>query len=248
MIYFVTGGSRGIGASIVEEAVKLGHDVAFTYLTSEEGARQVVERAKAIRPEARCRSYRMQVKDRAEVEAVIDRVVADFETIHVVVNNAGISRDGLLMNMSDEEWDDVIATNLTGPFYVCRAVLPTLLAGRFGRIINISSVVAAGATGQANYSAAKAGLCGLTFSIAKEYGRKRITANVVVPGFFETDITRQGMPESLREFWRTYAPIYKGRRGELPELSAAINFLASEQAAFINGQEIRVTAGLDWTP
>ena len=150
--------------------------------------------------------------------------------------------------MSDEEWDDVLATNLTGPFLVSRQVLPSMMSARFGRIINISSLVYRGGSGQANYAATKAGLHGLTGTIAKEYGRKGITANVVVPGYFETDMTRESLPEHMRAFWKQYAPVPKGRTGELSELSAVINFLATREAAFVNGQVINVTGGLDWGP
>jgi NAD(P)-dependent dehydrogenase (short-subunit alcohol dehydrogenase family) len=222
--------------------------VAFTYCTQRERADEVVARAADVAPDQRCRAYRLDVRDREAVDEVIERVLDDFDGLEVVVNNAGVSRDALLMSMEDDEWEDVIATNLHGPFYVIRAALPAMLAGRFGRIINISSVVAGGATGQANYAAAKAGLSGLTKSVAKEYGRKGITANVIVPGFFETDMTRETMPEAVRGFWKTYALVPKGRTGELSELSAMVMFLSGLESAFINGQELRATAGLDWTP
>jgi NAD(P)-dependent dehydrogenase (short-subunit alcohol dehydrogenase family) len=248
MIYYITGGSRGIGANLVKRVVEAGDDVAFTYVQAADQAEKVVAEAKALREDANVRCYQLDLRDPKQIESVHDQVVDDFETFDVVVNNAGISRDSLLMAMSDEEWDEVIAANLTGPFHVCRAALPTLIANRYGRIINISSVVAEGATGQANYAASKAGLHGLTKSIAKEYGRKRITANVVVPGFFETDMTRENMPEAIRGFWKQYAPVPKGRGGELDELASVIMFLASKGASFVNGQEIRVTGGLDWNP
>jgi NAD(P)-dependent dehydrogenase (short-subunit alcohol dehydrogenase family) len=196
----------------------------------------------------RVKAYRLDVRESQQVDAVVDQVVEDFDTIDVLVNNAGVTHDNLVAQMSNEEWDEVIATNLTGPFYMCRAVLTTMLAARFGRIINISSVVIGGATGQANYCAAKSGLHGLTKALAKEYGRKGITANVVVPGFFETEMTVDTMPQGLRDFWKTYSLVPKGRGGELAELNACIMFLASKEASFINGQELRVTAGLDWTP
>lgn len=248
MIYFVTGGSRGIGADLVQSAVRLGHDVAFSYVSNEDSARKVAEQAAALRDGAKVRFYRLDVKDSSEVESVIDRVLEDFETIDVCVNNAGINRDNLLVSMSDDEWDEVIRTNLTGTFYVCRQVLPTMMSARYGRIINISSLVYTGGSGQANYSASKAGLQGLTQTIAKEYGKKGITANVVVPGFFETDMTRESLPQHMRDFWRNYCPVPKGRVGELNELSAVVNFLATREAAFINGQLLNVTGGLDWGP
>ncbi len=248
MIYFITGGSRGIGACLVEEAVKAGHDVAFTYHNNAEKAAEIVHAAQALREGAIVRSYRMDVRDSTQVDLAFEQAVDDFETFDVVVNNAGITRDNLLMQMTDEEWSDVIATNLTGVFYVCRAALPVLIANRYGRIINISSIVAGGATGQGNYCASKAGLTGLTKTIAKEYGRRRITANIVQPGFFNTDMTKEGMPEEIKGFWTQYAPIRKGRIGELWELASVVNFLASEGAGFINGEEIKVSAGIEWTP
>jgi NAD(P)-dependent dehydrogenase (short-subunit alcohol dehydrogenase family) len=246
MVFFVTGGSRGIGAAIVLAAIEEGHQVAFTYRENEEKARQVVEQARALREEARCRAYRLDVRDPQEVERVGDQVLEDFETVEVVVNNAAINRDNLAVSMSDEEWHEVIATNLSGPFYVCRYFLTTMLANRFGRIINISSVSATGSTGQANYAAAKAGLSGLTRSLAKEYGPKGITANVVIPGFFDTEMTRTTMSEESKFFWLKYCP--KRRVGETSEVSRVVTFLASEAAGFVNGAEIPVTGGLDHAP
>jgi NAD(P)-dependent dehydrogenase (short-subunit alcohol dehydrogenase family) len=248
MIYFVTGGSRGIGATLVLEAVKLGHDVAFTFRTAEPKAREVADQALALRPEAKVRFYHLDVRISSEVEHVVDQAIEDFGTLDVVVNNAGINRDNVLASMSDEEWNDVLTTNLYGTFYVCRQVLPTMMRQRFGRIINISSIVCGGAAGQANYAASKAGINGLTQSVAKEYGRKGITANVVVPGAFETDLTRETLPEHMRQFWQSYCPVPKGRMGALSELSALVNFLGSKEAAFINGQIIHITGGLDWGP
>jgi len=148
--------------------------------------------------------------------------------------------------MSDEEWQSVIETNLNGAFYVCRQFLPTFLANRFGRIILISSLGATGVSGQANYCASKAGLLGLSVTLAKEYGKKGITSNVISPGFFETDMTREGMSAQNREFWLKYCPL--GRLGELPEIAELVTFLASPGGNYINGQEIRVNGGLGWAP
>ena len=248
MIFLITGGSRGIGADLVVRAAQQGHDVAFTYNANKDRADEVIARAKDASPDVSVRAYKLDVRNHDEVDSVVDSVVDDFDTVDVLVNNAGVTRDNLVAQMSNEEWDEVIATNLTGPFYMCRAILTTMLAARFGRIINISSVVIGGATGQANYCAAKSGIHGLTKALAKEYGRKGITANVVVPGFFETEMTVDTMPQGLRDFWKTYSLVPKGRGGDLAELNACILFLASKEAAFINGQELRVTAGLDWTP
>jgi len=246
MVFFVTGGSRGIGAAIVLDAIRTGHDVAFTYLHRQEQALEVVEQARRLRPEGTCRAYQLDVRDSAAVEKVGDQVLDEFETVHAVVANAGVNLNNLAVSMSDEEWQTVIDTNLTGAFYVCRQFLPTFLGTGFGRIILISSIGAHGVSGQANYAASKAGLLGLSAALAKEYGRKGITSNVVVAGFFDTDMTREGMSEANRSFWLKYCPV--GRVGELGEVSKAVLFLASDAASFINGQTLGVTGGLDWAP
>jgi len=246
MIFFVTGGSRSIGEAIVMEAVQQGHDVGFTYLTNEKRAMDVMHAARQMRPEAKCRAYQLDVRNSAAVEEVGDRFIEDFDSVDVVVANAGINKNNLMLSMSDEEWDDVLRTNLTGTFYVCRQFLPTMLANRFGRFILISSLAQGGTSGQANYCASKAGLHGLCTSMAKEYGRKGITSNLVVPGFFDTDMTREGMSKSNREFWSQFCPV--GRLGKLEEVVHSIMFLASENASFVNGQAIGVNGGLDWAP
>jgi 3-oxoacyl-[acyl-carrier protein] reductase len=246
MIFFVTGGSRGIGESIVLEAVRQGHYVGFTYLSNEKRAMQVMETARQINRDSRCRAYQLDVRSSAAVEEVVDRFLGDFGSIDVVVANAGINKNNLVASMSDEEWDDVLRTNLTGSFYVCRQFLPEMLANGGGRFILMSSLGYSGVSGQANYCASKAGLHGLCSSMAKEYGRKGITTNVVVPGFFDTDMSRDGMSQSNREFWVQFCPV--GRIGELPEVAHVVMFLASKGASFINGQTISVTGGLDWAP
>ena len=247
MKYFITGGSRGLGAGIVLDAIRMGHDVAFTYVRNEEAAQKVVAQAKEIAPERMCKAYAMQVADPASVEVATDAALEDFDTIEVLVNCAGVNRDNLVVSMSDEEWAEVIATNLTGPFYVIRQLLPAFLANRFGRIVNVSSIQYNGGTGQANYAASKAGLHGLTKTLAKEYGRKGITANVVVPGFFDTDMTRETMPQQNKDYWKQYCPMPKGRMGKISELAGTVNFLASEAGGFVNGEVINVTGGLNWT-
>ncbi len=247
MNYLVTGGSRGIGRAIVLQAVEEGHDVAFTYVERRDAAERVVAEAAARRAAACCRAYRLDVSRAAEVEAVVDAVLEELERVDVVVNCAGVSRDNLAVSMSDEEWDEVISTNLSGPFYVCRQVLPSMLANRFGRIVNVSSIQSRGGTGQANYAASKAGLEGLTMSLAKEYGRRGIRANVVVPGFFETDMTRAAMPDSMRKYWSDLCPMPGGRMGDVFEVARVVTFLGSDAAGFVNGEAVRVTGGLDWT-
>jgi NAD(P)-dependent dehydrogenase (short-subunit alcohol dehydrogenase family) len=247
MNYFVTGGSRGIGAGIVLEAIENGHDVAFAYRSNHEAANEVVAKAEALRPGARCKAYQLDVASSDQVTAVADQVIEDFEDIGVVVNCAGVNRDNLVISMADDEWADVLAVNLNGPFYVIRAFLANMLSNRFGRIINISSIQHNGGSGQCNYAASKAGLHGLTKSVAKEYGRKGITANVVVPGFFDTDMTRETLPQVAKDFWKKHCPMPKGRMGKISEISKVVTFLASEGGGFINGDVISVTGGLTST-
>jgi len=245
MNFLITGGSRGIGASIVREAARAGHGVAFTYLSRADDAAEV-ERTARSESSGRVQAYQMDVGDSAAVERVGDQIIDDFGSIEVVVSNAGINRPNLLVHMTDEEWHEVVTTNLTGAFHVARHFLPAMIGQRFGRFILISSLGHRGITGQANYCASKAGLHGLACAIAKEYGRRGITANVVVPGVFETDMTRAGLSTANREFWVKYCPL--GRLGQLDELSKLVTFLASDGAGFINGQEIAVHGGLDWAP
>lgn len=246
MIAFVTGGSRGIGEAIVYELLSAGHDVAFTYRSGAARAEKVAARALDLFPEGRCKAYRLDVRSSLNVEEVADRVLDDFGTVHAVVSNAGIAINALAASMSDEDWKEVLDTNLTGTFYVCRQFLPTMLGNGFGRIVMIGSLSAGGVTGQASYAASKAGMIGLSRTLAKEYGRRGITSNVVVPGFFDTDMTRDGMSESNKSFWLQYCPA--GRMGDLSEVAKVVSFLLSDGAAYINGQAIEVNGGLDWAP
>lgn len=246
MIYFITGGSRGIGEAIVLEALQQGHDVAFTYRTNREAANEVQKRGADLAPDRTCKHYQLDVRSSAAVEEVADRVLEDFETMDVVVANAGIAINGLAANMPDEEWQEVIDTNLTGAFYVCRQFLPTLISKRFGRIILVSSMGRNGVSGQAAYAASKAGLIGLGRTLAKEYGRRGITTNTIVPGFIETDMTVNRMSEENRKFWLQYCPLQ--RLGDLSEVSKVVCFLASDGAGFINGHALDITGGLEWAP
>ncbi len=242
---FVTGGSRGIGAAIVLEAARRGWDVGFTYVSDESAAREVAERASELTD--RVAFWRLDVRDSAAVDDVADRMLGEFDGVDAVVCNAGINRNGLAYSTTDEDWASVIDTNLTGTFYVCRAFLPELVAARSGTILMMSSITANGASGQAAYAASKAGLCGLAQTLAKEYGPKGIRTNVLVPGYFSTDMTEgDAMSSVLKEFAIEYCP--QRRLGELHELARTTMFLCEDGAGFINGAIIPVTGGLGWAP
>ena len=246
MRFFITGGARGIGAQMVEDLVRAGHDVAFTYMTSEKEANEVAARALSAGSGRTCVCFRLDVRDPAATEEVCDRAVDALGGLEVVVPNAGISRNALLVETADDDWRAVIDTNLTGAFHVCRQLIPVLLAERFGRVIFVSSVGQGGGAGQAAYSASKAGLLGLSGAIAKEYGRRGITSNALVLGIFETEMTRVHMGQRNRDYWSAFCPA--GRTGQLAEVSEAVLFLASKTAGFVNGAELHLTGGLDWTP
>lgn len=246
MAMFVTGGSRGLGRGVVEAALRAGHDVAFTYVQNRAAADDVLAWAAAHAPDARCRAYALDVADPRAVEEVGDAVLDDFESVRAVVCNAGVVEHALAAQMSDETWHRVLTTNLSGAFYVARHFLMPFLADGGGRLVFVGSIAQDGMSGQANYSASKAGLVGLAKALAKEYGRKNITANVVVPGFFDTDMTRDSMAESYMAFWRQHCPV--GRVGEIEEVAQVVLFLASDASSFVNGQAVPVTGGLDWAP
>jgi 3-oxoacyl-[acyl-carrier protein] reductase len=246
MIFFITGGSRGIGAGLVADILAAGHDVAFTYASRAELAEEVVARARKDWPERTCRAYQMELARSANVEEVCDQVVEDFGTIDVAVLNAAINRPGLIASMSDEDWRDVIEVNLNGTFYVCRQLLPTFLSNQRGRFIMMSSIARNGMKGLGNYAASKAALIGLSNTLAKEYGRKGITSNVLTLGFFDTDMTRELMSEQSKEFWFNFTPV--GRMGEISEISQAILYLASDGGSFMNGTTMTLTGGLNWAP
>jgi 3-oxoacyl-[acyl-carrier protein] reductase len=242
----VTGGSRGIGAAIVQAAIARGDNVAFTYRNQAEAAQAVLAQVRAAGSGARCEAYAMDTGDSAQVEQAGERMVEDFGHIDAVVVNAGINRNGLAVSMSDEDWAEVLHTNLTGAFYVARFFLGHFLPQRRGRLVFMSSIGSAGVSGQVAYCASKAGLLGLSAGLAKEYGPRGITSNCIVAGFFETDMTRSGMSDGNRRFWLDYCPAR--RLGRLDEVAQAALFLTSDAASFVNGQDLAVTGGMDWAP
>jgi NAD(P)-dependent dehydrogenase (short-subunit alcohol dehydrogenase family) len=243
---FVTGGSRGIGKSIVTRLVMDGVPTAFTYVGNEKAAEETRRLVTTSNHDVDVRAYRMDVKSAAEVESVAEKVIEDFPNVGVIVNNAGVIRNNAAAMMTDEQWEEVIATDLSGPFFVIRSFLTHMMSRRWGRIINISSLAQEGSSGQANYAAAKAGLIGLTKTLAREYGPRGITSNVVTVGYVETDMTDAHMAQKLHDIWLEYCPIK--RIGTADEISSLVSYLAGDEAGFINGEVIRVAGGLSYVP
>ncbi|MCB0396885.1 MAG: 3-oxoacyl-[acyl-carrier-protein] reductase [Flavobacteriales bacterium] len=239
-VALITGGSRGIGRTIAESFADHGAIVAFTYLSSEEKALALEASLKERGPNAK--AYHSDASNFKAAEKLIDDVVNEFGTIHVVVNNAGITRDGLLMRMSEENWDAVINTNLKSVFNITKAVQRPMLKQRQGSIINMSSVVGIeGNGGQSNYAASKAGIHGFTKSIAQELGSRNIRCNAIAPGFIETEMTGELDPEVIKA-WLTDIPM--GRGGTTAEIANAALFLASDMSSYVTGQVLSVCGGM----
>lgn len=235
-IALVTGATRGIGRAVAEELVSKGAFVIGT-ATSENGAESISaylgEKGKGLV---------LNVADQASIDAVLEQIKQEFGDIDILVNNAGITRDNLLMRMKDEEWFDILQTNLSSVYHLSKAMLRTMMKKRFGRIINIGSVVGSmGNAGQTNYCAAKAGLIGFSKALAKEVASRGITVNVVAPGFIATDMT-DVLSEELKNNLLTQIPA--GRLGEPKDIAKAVAFLASEDASYINGTTLHVNGGM----
>ncbi|CAM8636595.1 FabG Dehydrogenases with different specificities (related to short-chain alcohol dehydrogenases) [Burkholderiales bacterium] len=238
-VALVTGASRGIGQAIAEGLAQSGHIVVGT-ATTDDGAKAIS--AQALAKGLTIHGERLQVNEPGAIEAIVAKVSADHGSLDILVNNAGITRDNLAMRMKDEEWDAVIETNLSSVFKLCRAVLRPMMKARWGRIINITSVVGEiGNAGQANYAAAKAGVAGMTRALAREVGSRGITVNAVAPGFIDTDMTRGLSPEQVAALT---AQIPLQRLGNVIDISSSVVFLASEGAGYITGETLSVNGGM----
>lgn len=236
----ITGASKGIGRKIAEKFAEQGANVAFTYLSS-------VEKGQALEQElqsfgTKVKGYRSDASKFDEADQLINAIVTDFGALDIVVNNAGITKDGLLMRMSEENWDDVINVNLKSVFNVCKAASKVMMKARKGSIINMSSVVGVqGNAGQANYAASKAGIIGFSKSLAKELGSRNIRTNVIAPGFIRTEMTDVLDPKVVQG-WEEGIPLK--RAGETEDVANACVFLASDMSSYVTGQVLSVCGGM----
>ena len=236
----VTGGSRGIGRAIALELAKGGANVVICYAGNQQAADETVQGCQALG--AKAVAVRCNVAHPDEVKNLMDTAVNTFGGIHILVNNAGITRDKLLLRMTEEDFDSVIATNLKGTYNCMKAVARTMMGQRYGRIVNISSVVGLrGNAGQMNYAASKAGVIGLTKSMAQELASRGVTANAVAPGFIDTDMT-SAMTDAAKK--AVLSSIPAGRAGTPEDVAKAVAFLAGEEAGYISGQVLAVDGGM----
>ncbi|HOV78542.1 MAG TPA: 3-oxoacyl-[acyl-carrier-protein] reductase [Bacillota bacterium] len=239
-VAIVTGASRGIGRAVALALAKEGAGVVVNYVASSGAAAEVADAVREAGGSALvCRA---DVADPAQADALVKAAVSEFGRVDILVNNAGITRDGLIVRMKDEDWDAVLGTNLKGAFNCARAVSRHMMKNRYGRIINISSVVGViGNAGQANYCAAKAGLIGLTKAMARELGSRSITVNAIAPGFITTEMTA-GLPEEVKRKMLAQVPLE--RFGSPEEVARLVAFLASDAAGYITGQTILIDGGM----
>ena len=237
-VALVTGASRGIGAAIALELAQRGLKVVGT-ATSDDGAARI---GGMLSAHPGCKGARLDVNDAAAADALVDAIVKERGGLHVLVNNAGITRDMLAIRLKDEDWDAVLDTDLKAVFRMSRAVMRPMMKQRYGRIVSITSVVgAAGNPGQANYAAAKAGVAGMTRALARELASRGITVNCVAPGFIDTDMTSR-LPEEQRKALMGQIPL--GQLGQPADVAHAVAYLASPQAGYVTGQELHVNGGM----
>ena len=239
-VAIVTGGGRGIGRAIAVRLAHEGADIAISYRSNDAAAE---EAANAVRETGRrCELFKGDVAEAEDVKRLFDGASEAFGRLDILVNNAGVTRDNLMMRMKEDEFDQVLRTNLKGTYLCTKAAMRPMVRARWGRIVNVSSVVGlVGNAGQANYAASKAGIIGFTKSVAREVAQRGITANVVAPGYVETELTGS-LPENVKDQIRAQVP--NGRFGEPGEIASAVAFLVSEDAGYVTGQTLAVDGGM----
>ena len=241
-VAIVTGGSRGIGEAIAIKFAESGASVAFTYVSSDEKAKALEEKLKSFGINAR--GYKSNAADYAECEAMVNEVVKEFGGVDVCVNNAGISRDNLLLRMTPEQWDEVMTTNLKSVYNMTKQVIRPMMKARKGSIINMSSIIGMrGNAGQSSYAASKAGIIGFTKSIAAELGSRNVRCNAIAPGFVETDMTHYLKEGEAAKSFLDKIPL--GRFGQASEIADVTLFLASDMSSYVTGQVISTCGGLN---
>jgi 3-oxoacyl-[acyl-carrier protein] reductase len=239
-VAIVTGGTRGIGRAIALRLAAEGANVAVSYRSSDDAAEETAEAARAAG--VKCEVFKGDVASSEDVQVLFKGVSDGFGRVDILVNNAGVTRDNIMMRMKDDEFDEVLRTNLGGTYLCTRAALRPMVRARWGRIVNVSSVVGlVGNAGQANYAASKAGIIGFTKSVAREVAQRGITANAVAPGYVETELTGS-LPEEVKDRIRSQVPM--GRFGEAEEVAEVVAFLAGEGAGYVTGQTIAVDGGM----
>jgi 3-oxoacyl-[acyl-carrier protein] reductase len=239
-VAIVTGGGRGIGRAVAVRLAAEGANVAISYRSNDDAAQETAEAVREAGVE--CEVFKGDVASPEDVQVLFEGVSDAFGRLDILVNNAGVTRDNLIMRMKEEEFDEVLRTNLGGTYLCTRAALRPMIRARWGRIVNVSSVVGlVGNAGQANYAASKAGIIGFTKSVAREVAQRGITANAVAPGYVETELTGS-LPENVKETIRTQVPM--GRFGEAQEVAEVVTFLAGEGAGYVTGQTIAVDGGM----
>ena len=242
----ITGGSRGIGRSIVMRFAAAGYGCIFTYRSGRREADEVIAAVGAQYPKVTVEALQLDIRNPEDVDNAVQELLDRHTDIQVLVNNAGIIRNKSAVLMSNEEWSEVIDTNLSGAFYMTRALLMHFISNKFGRIINILSLAVQGSSGQVNYAASKGGLESVTYTLAREYGAKNITTNGVTAGLVATDMTSGEAASPLKELWKQYCPM--GRLPTAEEVADAVYFFTSPEADYINGEVLKVTGGFNHAP
>lgn len=246
MNIFISGGSRGLGAELVKIFALNNHNVAFSYLSNSKLATNLIEEIKLLNSRVKIFSYQLDLKLSTQVDSTVEQCIQEMQNIDLVIANAAISKNSLLISMQDSDWDEVIQTNLTGNFYLSRAFLEHYIQNKCGKFLFISSSTQSGSSGQVAYACAKAGLAALSSTISKEYSSRGISSNLIIPGGIETDMLKETGSDKLEDFWLQNNP--QRRFASSKEIAQAIYTISQIQSNYLNSSEIRIDGGLNWLP